>query len=246
VKNEFNFIEVINRVKSALKIKADYELATRLGMKATSFNSRKKANSLPYEELLLLASSENINMNWLLTGNGDMEKSDSNEKSEKIESNAVFMGGFEIWDGGTPITLDEVALPFFREVELSAGSGSWQVQVQENHGYKLRFAKSTLRKQGIQEQNAYCVTVKGTSMEPVLPDGSVVGIDTASTSIIDGKAYAIDQSGELRVKLLYRIAGGGIRLRSYNSEEYPDEIYDQGKEKNIRILGKVFWHSVLW
>ena len=241
MKNRFNFLEVTGRAKKALNIKADCELAERLKMKSGTYNARKKSDSLPYEDLLKLAELEKIDFNWLLTG---VTQNEQNEKSTKPESNAIFMGGFDVWDGDTPITLDEVALPFFREVELSAGSGSWQVQ--ENHGCKLRFAKSTLKKQGVQEQNAYCVTVKGTSMEPVLPDGSVVGIDTASTSIIDGKAYAIDQSGELRVKLLYRIAGGGIRLRSYNSEEYPDEIHDQGKENNIKILGKVFWHSVLW
>ena len=74
MKNEFNFLEITERVKNALNIKADYELAERLGMKATSFNSRKKAKSWPYEELLLLANTEKLNMDWLLTGEGTMLK----------------------------------------------------------------------------------------------------------------------------------------------------------------------------
>lgn len=81
MKNEFIFTEVIDRLKKALQIKADYELAERLNMKATSFNSRKKANSLPYEEILLLANSENLNIDWLLTGNGQMLKSDATENA---------------------------------------------------------------------------------------------------------------------------------------------------------------------
>ncbi|MDD2725396.1 MAG: helix-turn-helix domain-containing protein [Methylovulum sp.] len=72
MKAVFNFNDVTDRVKKALKIKADYELAERLNMKTTTFNSRKKANSLPYEELLLLSSTENLDFNWVLTGEGGM------------------------------------------------------------------------------------------------------------------------------------------------------------------------------
>ena len=58
--------------------------------------------------------------------------------------------------------------------------------------------------------------------------------------------YALDHDGLLRVKLLYRQPGGGLRLRSYNSEEHPDESYDgRYVAENLRIIGKVFWYSVL-
>lgn len=58
--------------------------------------------------------------------------------------------------------------------------------------------------------------------------------------------YAIDHDGQLRVKLLYRIPGGGLRLRSYNDAEHPDERYDKDYvEQHIRVIGKVFWYSVL-
>ncbi|MNJ68152.1 HTH-type transcriptional regulator PrtR [compost metagenome] len=92
------------------------------------------------------------------------------------------------------------------------------------------------------------MTVSGNSMEPVLPDGSTVGVNTGATSIIDGKMYAIDDAGQLRVKTLYRIPGGGIRLRSFNREDHPDEEYsaEQIASSDIRVIGKVFWSSVLW
>jgi hypothetical protein len=72
MKNEFNFVEITDRLKKALKINADYELAEKLGMKATSFNSRKKAQSLPFQEILSLAGTEKLDYNWLLTGEGEM------------------------------------------------------------------------------------------------------------------------------------------------------------------------------
>ena len=154
----------------------------------------------------------------------------------------IVLGGFDVWDDDTPLNDDEVALPFFREVELSAGSGRHQVI--ENHGKKLRFAKSTLRKSNVTIAKAACVTVSGNSMEPVLPDGCVVGIDTTNKSIVDGKPYAIDYRGDLLVKRLYKIPGGGFRLNSFNSE-YPD-INCSADDSGIIIIGKVFWSSQLW
>ena len=93
-------------------------------------------------------------------------------------------------------------------------------------GRKLRFGKYTLRKKNIDPASAACVTVSGNSMEPVLPDGSTVGVDTSARTIKDGDMYAFDHDGQLRVKLLYRLPGGGLRIRSFNSDEHPDERYE--------------------
>ena len=164
--------------------------------------------------------------------------------SFSVDANASRVGGFELWDSKTPLHADEVALPFYMEVELSAGAGS-EVQ-REDNGFKLRFAKSTLRKSGVQPEHAACVKITGDSMEPVLPDGSTVGIDTNDKNIKDGKMYAIDHDGMLRVKMLYRLPGGGLRVKSYNSHEYPDETYTPEQASTIKVIGKVFWSSVLW
>lgn len=167
---------------------------------------------------------------------------DAVSNKTKEEGPSYVLGSFDAWDSSTPLRDDEVELPFFREVELSAGSGRHEVI--ENHGCKLRFSKSTLRKQGVSAKYAACVTVSGESMQPVLPDGCVVGIDTNNTTIKNGDMYAIDHHGELRVKVLYRLVGGGIRIKSYN-DEYPDEMYSQDDIQAIKILGRVFWYSVL-
>ena len=59
-------------------------------------------------------------------------------------------------------------------------------------------------------------------------DGSTIGVDTATTHITDGEIYALEHDGMLRVKFVYRLPGGGIRLRSFNREEYPDEVLAGG------------------
>jgi phage repressor protein C with HTH and peptisase S24 domain len=158
----------------------------------------------------------------------------SEQKSE------IVLGQFDLWDDDTPLHEDDIELPFFREVELAAGSG--RTEVQENHGLKLRFSKRTLKRQSVQIEHAACVLVSGNSMEPVLPDGCTIGIDTSKKQINNGRMYAIDHDGELRVKMLYKMPGGSVRLRSYNEHEWPDETVPA---QDIKILGQVFWYSVL-
>lgn len=179
-----------------------------------------------------------------LRGRQDLD--DPALKAKPVESNAEILGSFDVWDDETALDDDEVCVPFLKEVEFSAGSG--KTMVEQSHQQKLRFGKLTLRRQNVQPSEAVCVTVSGNSMEPVLPDKSTVGVDRGTTTIVDGKMYAINHDGQLRVKMLYRLPGGGVRMRSYNRDEHPDEEYSAQDmiDKQIIVVGKVFWSSVLW
>ncbi|MCS3417429.1 phage repressor protein C with HTH and peptisase S24 domain [Pseudomonas sp. BIGb0450] len=148
-----------------------------------------------------------------------------------------------LWDDDTPVNDDEVSIPFLREVELAAGSGRFVIE--ESEKASLRFGKRSLRHNGVQFDQAKCVTVRGNSMLPVLRDGATVGVNAGKCGIgdiVDGDLYAINHNGQLRVKQLYRLPSG-IRLRSFNRDEHPDEDYSfqDIQEEQISILGHVFW-----
>ena len=161
----------------------------------------------------------------------------------KIEANAELIGMMSAWDGSTPLNDDEVAIPLYKEVEMAAGHGA--TEVIEAPGRLLRFAKSTLREAGVQEANAACATVRGRSMERLIMDGATIGIDKGATHIEDGEIYAFDQDGMLRVKYLYRMPGGSVRIRSENDEEFPDEVLTAEQFSHVRMLGWVFWWSTV-
>lgn len=226
---------------------------------AQNIRDRMKALGLTQKELAERADISQVMVHKLLSGKTTTtskllnlakalgctaeELQYGEEGANRVESNAEWAGGFETWDSNTPLGDDEVEIPFYMEVELAAGAGI--AEAGEYYGPKLRFAKSTLKHQGVNATHAACVKVAGNSMEPVLPHGSTVGVDTSKVDIIDGKMYAINHDGMLRVKMLYKLPGGGLRLRSYNTEEWPDEHLDTEKLKHIKIIGKVFWYSVL-
>jgi len=148
-----------------------------------------------------------------------------------------------LWDDDTPVADDEVSIAFLRQVELAAGSGRFAIE--ESERAKLRFGKRSLRHNGVEFDQAKCVTVRGESMLPVLRDGATVGVNVGKRSleeVIDGDLYALNHNGQLRVKQLYRLASG-IRLRSFNRDEYPDEdyAYCDLEDEQLVILGHVFW-----
>ncbi len=60
-------------------------------------------------------------------------------------------------------------------------------------------------------------------METTILDGATLGIDKGTQHIIDGKIYALDHGGMLRIKRLYRLPIDRLRVVSDNSDEYPDE-----------------------
>lgn len=201
-------------------------------------NWRKRGT--PAAEAHKISQILGVTADWLLTGRGPKEP---NYQFQSEGGNARYLdASIAPWDSTTPLGEDEVEVPFFTEVEAAAGAGT-VVQI-ENNGPKLRFSRSTLRRKGVDPDAVACVTIIGNSMEPVIPDGTAIGVDTNDTDIQSGKMYAIDQAGMLRVKVVYKLPNG-LRLRSYNSDEWPDEHVTGPDLEQLRVIGRVFWYSVL-
>lgn len=226
------------------------ELADTFGISAQALNNWFN-RGIPGSALSMVSAIFWLDRLWLEYGTGEPDIPGSPWTHARPASNDLARAAdsitpLSLWDEQTPLDEDEVYVPFLKEVELSAGQGVTAVQPEVSH--KLRFEKATLRRQNVQPDEAVCVMVSGNSMEPVLPDGSTVGINRGNTAIADGKMYAIDHGGHLRVKTLYRLPGGGIKMRSFNRDDHPDEEYsaEEMAAREIRVLGKVFWSSVLW
>lgn len=238
-------MNIADRLKGALREKdwSPAELARRSGVpQPTVHRILTGASRSPRRETVdSLARALGISSESLWSGKAVEEESAS---EREFYSEPGQLGLVTEWDDETPLDDDEVSIPFLREVELAAGHGSTQ-SINYDSRPQLRFGKSTLRRHGVQAHEALCVVVRGNSMEPVLQDGSTVAVSTADKQVVDGKIYALLHDGLLRVKLLYRLPGGGIRLRSFNRDEHPDEEYGPSDivEQDLSILGRVFWFA---
>jgi phage repressor protein C with HTH and peptisase S24 domain len=83
----------------------------------------------------------------------------------------------------------------------------------------------------------------GRSMEPTIFDGDDLLINLAETEVLDGKVYALWYDGGERVKRLYRMPGGGLRIRSDNDREFPEIVLGPEYAGHVRIIGRVIDRS---
>lgn len=65
-------VAVFERLKKALRITSDAELAEQLGLSYAAFNKRKIRGSLPEEEVDTLIEREGISRAWVMAENGPM------------------------------------------------------------------------------------------------------------------------------------------------------------------------------
>ena len=220
-------------------------LATACGWRSQSRVGNYETNTREptLADLQLIAKAIGVDASEIIL---DFKPSSLDQSKAKVVANATPLGPIDVWDDDTPLDGDEVYVPYLKEVELSVGQG--RTTIEQSQTRKLRLGKTMLQKQNVEPSDAVCVTVSGNSMEPVLPDGSTVAVDQGSTTVVDGKMYAINHRGQLRVKTLYRLPGGGIRMRSFNRNEHPDEEYTAKdmEAKEVFVLGRVFWSSALW
>lgn len=215
------------------------DISERAGVsKATVTFWLNGTNGAKGKNLLAVAKALNCSPEWLSSGKG------LPEASRKPQSNAELLGDLSLWEDGDPLEDDECEVPYYAEVEFAGGNG--MTEVVEVADRKLRFSNSTLRAAGVDCNSAACARVRGKSMERLILDGAAIGFDTTDTSIIDGEIYAFNHGGLLRVKYLHRLPAGAVRIRSENSEDYPDEVMSAEQfHDEIRMLGRVFWWSTV-
>ncbi|RQW89921.1 MAG: hypothetical protein EHM79_02115 [Geobacter sp.] len=67
-----NFELVINRLKQALNLKKDSDIADLLGFTKTTFSQRKKRGALPVDKIKLICNENSLSEDWIFNGTGEM------------------------------------------------------------------------------------------------------------------------------------------------------------------------------
>jgi len=219
-------------------------LAERVGVSQAAIQKLTSGKALSSTKLIKIAESLGVSATWLADESGPMYVSRSGEHhpASTIPSEDKWIT-IDPWDTSTPLEDDEVEVPFLKDIEFACGDGS--ISDEDYNGFMLRFSKATMRRSGVNSDGSgvLCFPAHGNSMEPVIPEGTTVAVNCLDKKVVDGKLYAISQGGWKRLKLLYRTGPEKLAIRSYNSEEYPDEEVDM---KDVEIIGRVFWSSTLW
>ncbi|TKI03551.1 XRE family transcriptional regulator [Martelella alba] len=221
-------------------------LAESVGMAQPSVWKLVSGGAKGSKKTVQIAKVLGVRPEWLANGEEPMraEGMTAHNPRSSIPPKSEW-GTVDPWDDDTPLRDDEVEVPYLKDIEFACGDG--RIMDEDHNGFMLRFSKSTLRKVGANTDGSgvLCFPARGDSMEPIIPDGTTVAIDTNNKRIIDGKLYAIGQPGGgndqlKRIKQLYRRPGGRLVIHSFNGSD--DE---EAQESDVEIIGRVFWYSVL-
>ncbi len=198
--------------------------------KGTVSNWLNGVNEPTGSRLIDLAKVLNVSPAWLITG--------AQPPTQFIRVDA--------WDSNTPLDDDEIEIPFYKDFHLACGSGATG-EALDSETRRLRLSKATIKALGIETKNACAMTASGDSMTPIINDKDTIYVDRGRKTIKDGKIFAICHGGLFKVKYLYNLPNGGIRIVSANAAEFPEErlTAQEALDQEFIIEGWVFSYQAL-
>lgn len=126
------------------------------------------------------------------------------------------------------------------DVRASAGLGA--LVHAETIAEHLAFRRDWLSRLGITPANGILAEIAGDSMEPTIPDGALILINTAVHRVQNGYIYAIRREDELLVKRVQIRVDGTVVLISDNAR-YDREEFSADRAVDLHVVGQVVWNA---
>lgn len=220
---------ILNRVKLFYNFSTDVELADFIGISKSTLSNWYKRNSLDYD--LLFSKCEQINKNWLISGEGSMLKEDQATLKEALpkeyiinETNPSIVSepAVSLYKLKTDYYgIERQSIPLF---EIDAAAGLSTLFSSQNTQVPLDF---------INVPNAPkcdgAVSVRGDSMYPILKAGDIICYKTISNidNLVFGEMYLLDidngDDQQLVVKYVQKSDKGDDYIKLVSENRYHAE-----------------------
>ena len=189
------------------------EFAEKIGEKPSRLTDvLNEKQRPPFDIVEKILEIFSVDANWLITG----------KKNNSIEGNAF--------------NEEFVLVPFY-DVEISAGFGRSNSDTHEPTSH-FAYRKEWLKQKRLYIDNLISTSISGDSMEPTIPDSSVILIDTSRHQPRDGHIYVLRNGDTYWIKRLQIQPDGKLVLISDNSF-YPPMTLDLKKDSDVEIIGQV-------
>lgn len=187
------------------------------------------------DELLRIARALGVSTDYLLTGQDPPARLSPDELPQPrvIFSNALDKAAAT--DAGVR-TEDFRAVPL---VEDAVAAGAARVVSDQIEGWAWVYGPLLGKR-----KNLVAVRIKGNSMSPVLPDGSVAVVDRDDRRVVRGGLYVIRLDGGVTVKYVSR-DGADLVLVPENREHHEQRVTVREGEADP-IVGRVVWSWRVW
>ncbi|AOA58251.1 S24 family peptidase [Acinetobacter larvae] len=196
------------------------------------------SNSPSAKHIGALSTALKTTPQWLLDGAGSPTQDDS--QLEGVKCKPVLA-----WEA--PEDLDPNVYVIIPHVDVKFSAGNGHIVEFEPARQELGTAQllDWIHKKRVSPKNLITVDIDGDSMEPRIPNGSVVTLDKSINTlqqIQSGRVYAIRYGNELKIKRLSLRYDGALIIDSDNPA-YEREIVDPDQLEHISVIGKYISHS---
>lgn len=207
------------------------ELARQMGVDPANITNWK-ARGLPSDQYAGTAAALGCTIDEIVRGTGGGSLGSAEPPST--------FGIIRAWEHADDLPPGEFVFVPRMGVKLSAGTGRGrnQLEIDFQEAQPQAFRADWIRKERLKPNKLASMYAVGNSMEPSIFDGDSLVIDISQTEVIDGKVYALWYEGGERVKRLFRVPGGALRIQSDNTD-YPPLNLSADQLEHVRILGRV-------
>ena len=239
-------VELSERFQAALKHAGStvsaVAAATGLSYQALKkvYDGKTKSQAAPNNRKI--AEFLGVSSDWLSEGIGEMTPPAAGlaaaPQPAPADSPPPSMQPVLAWEHEDDLPAGEFVLIPRLNIKLSAGPGHEQVEIEFVDKQPQAFRADWIRKKQLKPKKLASMVADGDSMEDRIHRGDALVVDTSQTTVIDGKVYAIWYDGGERVKRLYRLPGGGLKIKSDN-DTYPAIELSADTVELVRIIGRV-------
>ncbi len=217
--------DILERIKIALDVKTQTELARLLDVGKQSITDAKKRGRIPADWLMRLGRLKDVNPVWLETGQGSPHLQNENNSANDLKESS-----------GQYHANDFIYIPLVKAKYLpDQDTLEPETDIESYYAFRHKWLKTKGH-----TKHMCLLRVTGESMEPTLRDEDLVLIDLSQTDILTGKIYAVAIDGEICIKRLDKKPGYTV-LISDNRQFYPAIDIALNCESNIRIVGRIIW-----
>ena len=221
---------ILNRIKQILGAKTDKEMAEKWGISYSTLDTWKNRDKIPEKRLLDFTLKYGVSLDWLLTGEGEMYK--TNERLQKAKE---LLNNIE-----NNHKTDVVNVPFYEDIYASAGAGAYNEELTPTQ--KLTFSENFLRNMLniIDFAGLHIITAVGDSMQPTIFDGDKLFVlPLRDHNINDGGVYVISTPFGVLVKRVYIYPVEQKIILHSDNPDIKDEVLEGEIMEKVKFIGRV-------
>lgn len=217
-------------------------MGKRVGVSGTTWQNYELENASPNAHVLAHLSGEGFDMNWVLTGQGEMRG--GQPKLEKKEAGFSELGPRELARDEMGGAGRHVLVPLLALRTLEGETGSRMTVEERTMLDAISFRRDFIERE-LKTETAALVAVEmpDDAMQPTFNPRDLLLADTSDPKLRGSGVYVFASGGALMVKRLQMKLDGGVTVSSDNAERYPPEEIERDALDRVKIVGRVIWRG---